>query len=34
MAKKSRSVEQLTNSAVYIFPYFLDYCSYSQSPQL
>ena len=31
-AKKCRSVEQLTNSAVSISPYFLDYWSYSQSP--
>ena len=27
-------VEQLTDSAVYISPYFLDYWSYSQFPQL
>ena len=28
-AKKCRIVEQLTDSAVYISPYFLDYWSYS-----
>ena len=33
-AKRCRIVEQLTDSAVYISPYFLDYWSYSQSPQL
>ena len=29
-----RIVEQLTDSVVYISPYFLDYWSYSQFPQL
>ena len=32
-AKRCRIVEQLTDSAVYISPYFLDVWSYSQFPQ-